>query len=263
MREVRALHLNLSYQILMLLMGIIVLCHFSPQSTNFIVNAMEQQTIQSAGTVCNSDSMECKVTEEIPISHEIPCEDKRDDCDFHKGRHGCDEYPGFMVLNCAKTCNRCHLMDAKVRCTRSFLQMEESPAFQPGEMAQVFENMEENFRDRYRINILSRDPWIVYFDNFISNAEIKELMSVIDTEWVRSTDFGEYQKTGVFEAVLTSNRTSMNAWCSNQCLSSPIAKSLTRRIEEITQIRRNHFENFQILKYEPGEYYRPHNDMRE
>lgn len=212
----------------------------------------------------NENNEECKVIlNNNPVSNEIICEDKRDDCEFHKNIHGCDEYPGFMILHCAKTCDKCHLIDAKIRCTRSFLQMDDSPAFQPGEMKQVFENMEKNFENRYKMTFLSRDPYIVYFENFISNNEIKQFMNVIDTEWTRSTDFGDFhENVGVFDKVVTSNRTSMNAWCGGQCDQTPIAKLLANRIEEITQIPRNHFENFQILKYEPGEYYRPHNDMR-
>ena len=43
--------------------------------------------------------------------------------------------------------------------------------------------------------VLSRDPWVVTFDNFLSDAEAKALISNVD-QWEQSTDTGDTNEFG-------------------------------------------------------------------
>lgn len=42
------------------------------------------------------------------------------------------EILGWMIINCAKSCNACHLRDPKVRCARTALNMTLEPVYIPG-----------------------------------------------------------------------------------------------------------------------------------
>ena len=55
---------------------------------------------------------------------------------------------------------------------------------------------------------------------------------------------------------------SYSAWCSHRtkCRTDSVVHSVHKRIEMVTGIPANHSEDFQILKYEPGQFYRQHHD---
>lgn len=56
----------------------------------------------------------------------------------------------------------------------------------------------EKFGSTYDVNVLSRDPWVVTFDNFLTDSEAKALISTV-SRWERSTDTGtsnEFGETG-------------------------------------------------------------------
>lgn len=48
----------------------------------------------------------------------------------------------------------------------------------------------EYFSSQFEIQILSSDPWLVQFDNFITNEEIDAIISTVEGNWERSTDTG-------------------------------------------------------------------------
>lgn len=48
---------------------------------------------------------------------------------------------------------------------------------------------------------------------------------------------------------------------SEPCSSDPILKSIREKIEQVTGIPDRNYEHLQLLSYEPGQYYRPHNDF--
>lgn len=56
--------------------------------------------------------------------------------------------------------------------------------------------------------------------------------------------------------------TPQSAWCSYKsgCRSDPVVQGIHERIAELTGIPANHSEDFQVLKYEFGQFYRNHHD---
>ena len=73
------------------------------------------------------------------------------------------------------------------------------PSYLPGDMNRMFESIVEKFGSTYEVNVLSRDPWVVTFDNFLTDSEAKALISTVST-WERSTDTGtsnEFGETGI------------------------------------------------------------------
>ena len=66
-------------------------------------------------------------------------------------------------------------------------------------MNRMFESIEEKFGSMYGVNVLSRDPWVVTFDDFLTDSEAKALISTVNN-WERSTDTGssnEFGETGI------------------------------------------------------------------
>ena len=55
----------------------------------------------------------------------------------------------------------------------------------------MFKNIEPEFSDRYTVKILSTDPWVVTFDNFLTDVEINALITTVNGKWERSTDTGK------------------------------------------------------------------------
>jgi hypothetical protein len=99
------------------------------------------------------------------------CADRHDSCPNNAKRGECEKNPGWMIVNCALSCNACHLRDPKVRCDRSNLNISTSPIYNPGDMQAMFERIETEF-SHYGITVISKSPWIVTFDNFLTDAEV-------------------------------------------------------------------------------------------
>jgi len=70
------------------------------------------------------------------------------------------------------------------------------------------------------------------------------------------------QVDGSYDAVESLTRTSENAWCSNKndCRDDSVIQKIHDRIAKVTNIPPENSEDFQILKYEVGQFYRPHHD---
>lgn len=131
-----------------------------------------------------------------PRVAEKVCEDRHAQCRGFQKVGECDKNPGWMIVNCPKSCKACHLRDPAVRCPRNVLNMTQEPIYQPGDMNAMFERIVDRFGAKYEVNILSRDPWIVTFDNFVSMEESKALITATGGKWERSTDTGTANEFG-------------------------------------------------------------------
>lgn len=78
----------------------------------------------------------------------------------------------------------------------------------------------------------------------------------------RSADVGTKQEDGTYTAETETNegRTSMNAWCTNECYGDSVAKEVIDRIATITGIPEENSEFLQLLRYEQGQFYQTHSD---
>jgi len=135
-----------------------------------------------------------------------------------------------------------------------------APIFEPGTLERVFRNIEANFSSEYKVTILSRDPWVVTFDDFMSDGEAEALIRTVGESWERSTDTGSMNAFGETGRVVSQSRTSSNAWCRAECESDPDVQAITAKIEQITQVPRDNYESFQVLRYELGQKYNAHHD---
>lgn len=159
------------------------------------------------------------------------CNDRSDQCRGFADDGECDRNPGWMIINCPKSCNACHLRDPKLRCDRNFLNISTDPIYAPGDMNDMFSAIEHMYGDRYGVTVLSRDPWVVTFDNFLTDAEADALISTVEGQWEQSTDSGQVNEFGETGRTLSTGRTSSNAWCRAPCLENEHVQSAIAKIE--------------------------------
>lgn len=195
----------------------------------------------------------------------LPCDDVEDGrrCATMSARGQCDTSPGWMQVMCAASCNSCEMLDSKVRCNPKRLNISLEPAYQPGELNQMFESIPERFPN-LKVKFLSRPPkgpYILEFEDFLSNKEIDAMLNNVGI-LKRSTDQGKLdKKTGIQEQKVSKTRTSSNAWCTGQCAENEDVKAVQKRIADIIQVNEKNFESFQMLRYEIGQEYQRHHDM--
>ena len=168
-----------------------------------------------------------------------------------------------MIINCPRSCDRhnnaCALRDPQLRCSRTALNISTEPIYKPGDMHNMFSSIQSRFGDRYEINVLSESPWVVTFDNFLTDAEIHAIISTQE-RWERSTDTGMTNEYGETGRILSTGRTSSNSWCRAECENHPDVRSAIRKIEEVTMVPYQNYESFQVLRYEKNQHYGVHHD---
>lgn len=179
------------------------------------------------------------------------CYDKESTCKQLESQGMCASDPGSMVIHCANTCNYCHLQAQEVRCNRKFLNISSSRAYRRTEMNSMFNNVAARFGEKYGAKVLSRDPWIVSFDHFLTSKECDNLVKALENSgsaWRRSTEFGGQGSTGVVKYQNNDIRTSSSAWCVDACHLSEAALAISKKIEGIVNITNvmNQSENFQV-----------------
>ena len=76
-------------------------------------------------------------------------------------------------------------------------------------MESMFSSLESRFGQRYKIEVLSRSPWVVTFENFLTEREAQALITTVK-KWERSTDSGLTNEFGETGRILSNGRTSSN-----------------------------------------------------
>jgi len=210
----------------------------------------------------------------------------------------CEKNEAYMATNCGPACNTCHLIDITTRCPP--LQ-DAKPALKPGDLNKMFErivatapgnttadkytpevkkSMAELKTPPYTVTVHSRPseesatdvdlvldksmpPWVVTFDDFMTDEECEAMIQLGHKyEYKRSEDVGAEKADGTFGSVQSSRRTSENAWCSSHggCRDEEIPQRIHKRIADVLQIPAENSEDFQILRYEQNQFYKTHHD---
>lgn len=188
------------------------------------------------------------------------CEDHWDKCATSAQAltgYGCEDNPAFMITVCARSCNTCHLRDWKTRCS----QFDEYPeSIQKGDINATMEWILS--LANVKTEVISRDPWILLFPNFLSEEEIQYFASkeARGMEWEAAANLGDLDEHGRHTAIVSSSRKTSVAWCGPNCANHPITRQVRRRFSELIRISPVYFEGMQFLKYEVGDYYDKHYD---
>lgn len=174
------------------------------------------------------------------------------DADFENGIHFI-----FMRTYCAPACQACDEYQLLQPCTVNY----DHSIMEEGDLNRMFLRI---VRDHKAI-IYSRPdglipdkdkqaPWIIALPDFLSSEECDRLIQL-------GKEAG-YSRSGLqAEDDEEEYRTSVNAWCFDECRKDPIADRVIQRISHTLNIPTEYSESLQLLKYIPGQYYKEHHDF--
>ena len=194
------------------------------------------------------------------------CKDKNEkDCASWAASGECDANPGYMLVHCASSCDKCDLLDYKKRCA---VDPDVPLSVPPGAIDETFRHASSERFAKLEPKVLSSPdgdsgkPWLLMFDNFVSDEEADAFIAGGRTKgWVVSEDAGAMNADGSFQAIRSSHRTSMTAWCdTQQCQADALIQRVMERAENVTRVPQANSEFVQVLQYEVGQYYGGHHD---
>ena len=189
------------------------------------------------------------------------CRDTSDECIAMKADGACSQKPGFMVIHCAKTCKLCHLRkDEALRYPKNEAFMAETRILpNPGDLHRFFQGIvafyDSNENElEWSLEILSRDPWILRFDDFFSEKEAEGIMDAAES-------IMEHKANSKASKI----RNGRIAWCTerenDECWRSEAVQSAMQRLENLLNISMDNSEHLQVLEYGQGQFYRAHHDF--
>lgn len=203
-------------------------------------------------------------------------------CSYWAVQGECESNPTYMQKNCAPACQTCELLDIRLKCP---MGEDNEPVYKPGDLNNLMERIVDNSDGKgeflkYSPKAISRPklkadgtpsgatvdgPWIVQFENFVSEEEANALIAVgAKRGYERSSDVGEENPDGTHKENVNDDRTSENAWCTTKlCNKDPLIGQVIQRIAAVTESHETNSEHLQLLRYEPGQYYRQHHDYIE
>jgi prolyl 4-hydroxylase len=204
------------------------------------------------------------------------CKLNHKNCAFWAVLGECEANPGYMKKNCAPVCQACDGLSIEARCP---VDLEKMPnAWGPGDLNEFFTNVTtlESYK-QFEPKVLSRPsylpgdtretadyqvgPWVVVLENVVSQEEAEHMIELGAIEgYERSSDVGKLKFDGTYESNVNDGRTSTNAWCKYGCYKNETAQRVIERVTNMTNIPEKNSENFQLLKYEVGQYYKTHHD---
>ena len=170
------------------------------------------------------------------------CKDEHADCASWAAAGECGKNAAYMTSSCPVSCRSCEAQ------RRACERVESSRAIrrEPGGLDALFERALADFA-AFSPRVLHREPWVVEFDDFVSEDEAAALIAVANDSLVRSLAGDQVSPV----------RTSNQFWCSTgECLRDEAVRRVTERVANVTGVPSRNMEYFQILRYEPGQFYR-------
>lgn len=189
------------------------------------------------------------------------CKNKHESCVAWAIAGECEKNKKYMITHCAPACMTCDMLTIDSRCP---VDPDAKAAWEPGDLNAMFERLvSEEITSKYNVTILSKppEPWIVIADDVVTEEECEKLIKLGDLEgYERSQDVGKKNPDGTFGSVVSTGRTSSNAWCNEKCYEDPVATRVIQRLTDLTMINETNSEFLQLLRYEPGQFYEDHHD---
>ena len=229
----------------------------------------------------------------------LSCKNFMLECSLWAAEGECDkdeETTGWMQKNCPAACRDCLGVNPKTRCPVDY----DSDIFAPGDINRMFErwleeagqdvntfsrtNLPKGGKHPYgELKVIASPyqdmmplldehdkefaheftpvPWVVAIENFLSDAECNRLIELGGDDYERSTEYsGEMGLDGSYAFVESEGRTSTNTWCQDGCRDDPVAKAVIERMTNMTGIPYDNYEDLQLVRYEPGQFYQKHHD---
>jgi hypothetical protein len=172
---------------------------------------------------------------------EAECRDKLEgkQCELWAHAGECDKNPSFMRSSCARSCG----------CVRDRrCDGVSPPAKGTGGIHAMFERAERMVALGPRVH--SREPFVLTFDRFVTDEECEAFISTTASHFERS----------LAGDMVSPVRTSKQAWCqqgiATECYNHPLTRRVAERVANVTGVPVPNAEFAQVLKYEPGQFYK-------
>ena len=199
--------------------------------------------------------------------YQVACFDSEVACAEWADAGQCYLNPEYMQRECCFSCTP----DPDNKCAIDFSR-------RPGVAPKTFDNSSRDLDTifqraidtypQYSPTVHSRDPWVVTFDNLLSDDETDGVIEAVGgpgEQYLKpsTTAKAERGPNGQVRLVDVPDkiRTSYNAWCQHRsCYAHPVHERVISRIMDIVGLPHNNAEHMQLLRYGPNEYYRLHHD---
>ena len=199
--------------------------------------------------------MSCGACRFINLVREaLDCNDVHENCPQWARSGECQANPNYMRENCPVVCNECK--QKRLSCNRP---PNTPPSVGKGDINVTMMRILRDF-PQYQPKAISwpggpkgaKAPWVVTLQNFVQDDEVEAFKSTCEHHFDRSLAGDQ----------LSPVRTSSQCWCSgNACEAHPLTTRVADRIANVTRTQKRYMEPFQILKYEPGQFYKVHHDQ--
>ena len=209
----------------------------------------------------NATAMQCPVSCRLCrfsslLREALSCEDSHANCASWASAGECTKNPPFMQTSCAASCNICD--QKRQMCDRP---PNTPPTVVAGTIDETMRRILQHF-PQYSPRPLSqpsdgdrrglRAPWVLTLQNFLNASEAAAFVSTCDSHFERS----------LAGDTLSPVWTSFQCWCSgNECEAHPLTQAVAARISDLLRTPMRYFEPFQVVRYEPGQFYRVHHDQ--
>ena len=219
---------------------------------------------------------------ELPVNIRRECKNRHELCTFWQVIGECEKNQAYMQTNCAAACQSCEMIDHAKRCP---IDPDAVPALLPGSLNQMFQRvirnapgnqttldeqvqraLQESGTPIYTVQVHSRPsiepvtdvsivqdrslpPWVITFDNFLTDEECDALIQLgYKYEYKRSEDVGPMKFDGSFDSVQQNSRTSENAWCSDRegCRAEEVPQRVHKRMAAVMDIPPENSEDLQV-----------------
>ena len=177
------------------------------------------------------------------------------ECDKWAQSGECDRNKGFMRRSCARSCKSCGWEDTYCtdKATELPLLTGVGQITKTFERAATFAELGPRIRSSpHGVGGGAPGPWVMTFDNFISEEEANAFIDSTDHHFARS----------LAGDMISPVRTSQQAWCQQDpCVNHPLVNRVHQRVVNVTGVPAPNAEFFQVLRYEPGQFYKTHHDQ--
>lgn len=168
---------------------------------------------------------------------ERQCQDDNADCERWALTGQCVKNSEFMMANCRKSCGVCGPFGPA--CERKG-----AAAITPGDIKTTFERAVADF-PQYSPEVLHTDPWVVRFDNFVSDEEADRIIELCQEAFQRSLAGDQVSPV----------RTSTQCWCNfPKCLQDPMLMAVEQRVANLTRVPVTNGEFMQVVRYDEGQF---------
>jgi hypothetical protein len=177
------------------------------------------------------------------------CLNKHEKCFAWAVAGECEKNKKYMISSCAPACMTCDKLTVESRCP---IDPDAKAAWESGSLNAMFERLtSEPIITQYNVTILSSppEPWVVIVDGVVTEEESKRFIELGDVEgFERSQDVGAKNPDGTYGSIVSTGRTSTNAWCNEKCHDDPVAVTVQKRLSYLTMINETNSEYLQLLK---------------